>query len=96
MKKTALIFKYAAALGVVMQIAACATPPEPVIDVRTVRVAVPVPCREPVPPRPDMPLDSYSAAAGLDGFVAAALAEREVREGWEGELLTALRACTAP
>lgn len=73
----------------------CATP-EPVIDVRTVNVAVPVPCREPVPTRPDMPTEALEHRPTLDQFVAAAIAEIELREGYELQLMTALRACTAP
>lgn len=77
-------------------LAGCATPPEPVIEVRTVNVAVPVPCREPVPDRPAFPMDGLRPGVSLDGFVAAALAERLVRSGYELRLETALRACTAP
>ena len=35
-------------------VAGCATAPEPVIEVRTVNVAVPVPCREPMPTAPEL------------------------------------------
>lgn len=76
--------------------AGCATTPEPVIDVRTVSVAVPVPCREPMPDKPEFPMDGLRPGVSLDGFVAAAIAERLVREGYELRLETALRACTAP
>ena len=77
-------------------LAGCTTTPEPVIEVRTVNVAVPVPCREPMPERPDYPMDGLRPGVSLDGFVAAALAERLVRDGYELRLETALRACTAP
>ena len=77
-------------------LAGCATPPEPKIDVRTVNVAVPVPCREPVPDRPAFPMDSLKPGTSLNQFVSAALAERLVRDGWELQLETALRACTRP
>lgn len=74
-------------------LAGCATP-EPVIDVRTVNVAVPVPCREPVPDRPDMPTEALEHRPTLDAFVAASIAEIEIREGYELELRTALEGCT--
>lgn len=74
-------------------ISGCATP-EPVIDVRTVNVAVPVPCREPVPDRPAMPTEALEHRPTLDAFVAAAIAEIELREGYELELRTALEGCT--
>ncbi|WP_200896974.1 hypothetical protein [Paracidovorax citrulli] len=61
-----------------------------------VRVPVPVECREPVPARPAMPTDALRPGASLDDFARAALAEIERREGYEGQLLTALEACRAP
>ena len=77
-------------------LAGCATPPEPVIEVRTVNVAVPVPCREPVPAKPSFPMDDLRPGTSLNQFVSAALAERLVRDGYELQLQTALRACTSP
>ena len=65
---------------------------------RTLKVSVPVPvaCNETVPPRPVMPTDQL--APGVPPFVLlrAALSEIDRREGWETELVAALRACTAP
>ena len=77
-------------------VAGCATTPEPAIDVRTVNVAVPVPCREPMPEKPAFPMDGLKPGTSLNQFVSAALAERLVRAGYEIQLETALRACTAP
>lgn len=74
-------------------LAGCVTTPEPVIEVRTVNVAVPIPCRSTEPQRPAMPMDDLQPGISLDQFVAHALAEREVREGYEGELRAALHAC---
>ena len=85
-----------AALAAALIQIGCATAPEPKIDVRTVNVAVPVPCREPVPERPAWPMDGLRPGTSLNQFVSAALAERLVRDGWESQLETALRACTAP
>ena len=73
-------------------LAGCAAP-EPRIEVRTVNVAVPVPCIEPVPERPGMPTESLAPGVTLDGFVAATQAEIELREGYEDQLRTALDNC---
>lgn len=74
-----------------------ATPaPDPVIEVRTVNVAVPVSCTAPMPARPDMPTDTLRPGAPLDDVIAAALAEIDLREGYEGELRAALRGCVTP
>lgn len=63
--------------------------------VQTVKVPIPVACNAAEPARPAMPTEALSAGVDLDRFAAAALAEIELREGYEGELLAAVRACTA-
>lgn len=73
----------------------CASSPPPV-RVQQVRVPVPVPCRVTEPARPLMPTEALALDAGLDAFAAAAIAEIERREGYEGELRAALAACAAP
>jgi len=93
--KVALATRHVAVLAAAL-LAGCATPPEPKIDVRTVKVAVPVPCREPVPDKPAFPMDGLRPGTSLNQFVSAALAERLVRDGYELQLVTALRACTRP
>ncbi|MFD2298412.1 hypothetical protein QRO11_11970 [Paracidovorax citrulli] len=75
-------------------LAGCAGAPR--VQTVEVRVPVPVECREPVPARPAMPTDALRPGASLDDFARAALAEIERREGYEGQLLTALEACRAP
>jgi len=76
-------------------LAGCATTDR--VTVQTVKVPVPVECRVHTPARPAMPTEALrSDGAGLDAFVAAAAAEIELREGYEGELVAALAACTAP
>jgi hypothetical protein len=69
----------------------CATAPSV-----PVRVPVPVECRVATPARPAMPTDSLTFADSLERKVKAALAELEIREGYELELLAALGICTAP
>ncbi|UIS65503.1 hypothetical protein [Acidovorax phage AP1] len=68
----------------------------PRVVVQQVNVPVPVECQEPVPTRPAMPTEALRAGASLDDFARAAMAEIERREGYEGQLLTALEACRAP
>lgn len=75
-----------------LTLAGCATEP----TMQVTRVPVPVECREPVPDRPAMPTDRLTAGSTLDIFVQAAAAEIEVREGYEGQLRTALENCTKP
>ncbi len=65
-----------------------------VAPLRAVNVPVPVECRVDVPARPAMPTEALSPGVDLDRFSAAALAEIELREGYEGELIVALKGCT--
>lgn len=64
--------------------------------IQTVRVPVPVECRETVPVRPVMPTEEFKARPSLDQYTQAAQAEIERREGYERRLNAALLACTAP
>ena len=41
-----------------------------------------------------MPTESLSLGVDLDRFAASAMAEIELREGYEGELRVALEKCT--
>jgi hypothetical protein len=61
-----------------------------------VQVPIPIECRVQTPTRPAMPTESLQAGVTVDAFVAAATAEIERREGYEGELRAALATCTAP
>jgi hypothetical protein len=63
---------------------------------RTVKVPVPVECEVEVPARPAMPTEALSPGVDLDRFSASALAEIELREGYEGELRAALAECVKP
>lgn len=60
------------------------------------KVAVPVICLATEPTRPVMPTEALTPDASLDQFVQAATAEIERREGFETQLVTALRSCTSP
>ena len=64
--------------------------------IQTVKVPVPVECRVEMPVRPAMPTERLAPGMGLDRFSSSALAEIELREGYEGELRTALIGCMAP
>lgn len=76
-------------------LAACGT--TPVTQPLPPRVAVPVECKESMPARPAMPTDSLKAGAtNVDQYVQAAEAEIALRDGYEGELRTALENCKKP
>lgn len=77
-----------AALLALAVLTGCATTSE------IVKVPVPVECRVAVPNRPAMPTESLGDHSTLDDIVRAALAELELREGYELELRAALATCT--
>ena len=76
-------------------LAGCAAAP-PRVEIQQVSVPVPVACREPVPERPAMPTEALRPGVSLDDFARTAMAEIERREGYEGQLLTALENCRKP
>lgn len=88
MRRDALL---AAVIGLAACLAACGVAP-----IQTVKVPVPVECGVEVPARPAMPTEALSAGVDLDRFSASALAEIELREGYEGELRAALAECVKP
>lgn len=63
---------------------------------QTIKVPVPVECKEEIPERPVMPTEQFTVKPSVDQFVQASQAEIERREGYEKRLDAALRACTAP
>jgi hypothetical protein len=67
-----------------------------VAPTHTVKVPVPLECRVAIPVRPVMPTEALESGVDPDRFVAAAQAEIEVREGYEGELRTTLEQCARP
>lgn len=71
------------------------TAPEQTVTV-PIKVPVPVECRVAVPQRPAMPTEGFQSRPSIDQFTQAAMAELEIREGYEGQLLAGLQACTAP
>jgi hypothetical protein len=98
MKRTWLDWSYDIALGaaVVVVLAALLSGCGGTMPVVPGRTAIPVECKEPIPARPAMPTENLPAGADLDAFTAAAIAELERREGYEGQLVTSLVACTKP
>lgn len=76
-------------------LSACGASP-PKVEIQTVKVAVPVPCQEPEPARPSMPTEHLAGDADVDAYVQAAAAEIARREGYEDQLVTALRNCKQP
>ena len=73
----------------------CAQPP-PRVQIERVNVAIPAPCQEPEPQRPSMPTEHLAGDADVDVYVQAAAAEIERREGYEVQLVQALRNCKQP
>lgn len=73
-------------------LSACGASP-PLVEIQKVKVAVPMPCQEPEPDRPVMPTEHLAGDADVDAYVQAAAAEIERREGYEDQLVTALRNC---
>lgn len=78
-------------------LAGCATP-EPIIVHKTVKVEVPieVPCKITWPVKPQWPLDVIPEGSDVYAIGSAALAEIELRQGYEGELEAALKRCAEP
>ena len=68
----------------------------PRVEVQTVKVPLPVECREPIPERPRMPTEALAEDADPVELLRASLAEIDRREGYEVRLLAALRICTQP
>lgn len=88
MKRCALL---AAVVALAGSLAACGVAP-----IQTVKVPIPVECRVDMPARPAMPTEALSPRVDLDRFSASAMAEIELREGYEGELRAALAECVKP
>jgi hypothetical protein len=86
-----LIFAFLVGI-VIGLLAGCSTVVDRVVPVN---VAVPVPCQQVEPVRPVMDTETLSLDAAVDVQARAMRAEIERREGYEGELRTALRACLA-
>jgi len=72
----------------------CATAPR--VEIQTVKVPVPVACREPTPDRPSMPTESLAEDADPFDLLRASLAEIDRREGYEVKLVAALENCKRP
>jgi hypothetical protein len=77
-----------------LALAGCSSVPR--VEVQTVKVPVPVECREPIPDRPAMPTEALADDADPFELLRAALAEIDRREGYEVRLLSALLICTVP
>lgn len=85
-----------AALAAAVLLAGCSATPPARVEIQQVKVAVPVPCEEPEPERPNMPTEQLPAGADVDMYVKAAGAELERRKGYETELRAALANCKRP
>ena len=85
-----------AALAAAVLLAGCGAAPPARVDIQQVKVAVPVPCDESEPERPNMPTEHLPVGADVDMYIQAAGAELERREGYETELRAALANCKRP
>lgn len=74
-------------------LAGCASTQQVIEKPVEVQVPVPVPCKAPLIPEPAWPLAAVPAAASDFAFFRAALAEVELRKGYEARLRAALAAC---
>jgi hypothetical protein len=77
------------ATGLCAVLAGCGVAP-----LQPVKTPIPVECRVQRPARPAMPTEALAPGVDLDRFAAAAMAEIELREGYELELNAALDVCT--
>jgi len=84
----------AALLLCALSLAGCATAPR--VDIQTVKVPVPVACREATPDRPSMPTEALAEDADPFDLLRASLAEIDRREGYEVKLVAALENCKRP
>jgi len=79
-----------------MLLAGCATTePRTVIKTVEVPIPVPVPCVAVVPAKPAFAVDHLKVGAPIDVKMRALRAERQQRIGYERELETSLKNCTA-
>lgn len=81
-------------IAAVLVLTGCATAPR--VEIQTVKVPVPVECREPTPDRPSMPTEVLAEGADPFDLLRASLAEIDRREGYEVKLVAALENCKRP
>jgi len=74
-------------------LAGCANAPQVIEKPVEVKVPVPVPCKAPDVPVPAWPLAAVPSSASDFDFYKVALAEVELRKGYEARLRAALAAC---
>ena len=84
----------AALLLCALALAGCASAPR--VEIQTIKVPVPVECREPTPARPSMPTEALAEDADPFDLLRASLAEIDRREGYEVKLVAALESCKRP
>lgn len=78
----------------ILLLVGCATT-KPSIITKTVEVKVPVqvPCKVKPVPKPNMPLKSLDPSSNIYDKVKTALAEIEIRKGYETNLEAAIKSC---
>ena len=81
-------------IAATLALAGCAS--SPLVEIQTVKVPVPVECRETTPDRPSMPTEALAEDADPFDLLRASLAEIDRREGYELKLVAALENCKRP
>ena len=84
----------AALLLSVLVLGGCASAPR--VEIQSVKVPLPVACREEIPDRPSMPTEALAEDADPFDLLRASLAEIDRREGYEVKLVAALENCKRP
>ena len=88
-----MIRAHALLAALALTLAGCATAPQPTVTPVEVKVPVPVPCRITPPEKPAFAVDALPLGSGIWDQMAALRAERKQRQGYEGELESAIKAC---
>jgi hypothetical protein len=81
------------AITLLLPLFACEQPP--IYKAEKVDVPVAIPCQASIPAKPKWPTMMIKPDADILTQTRAALAELELRKGYEGELLAELKGCIA-
>jgi len=86
--------KYTILIFFIMLFSGCSTT-DPVINSKIQQVDVPitVPCKATMPPEPESNFDKLSPDQDIFEKAKALLADRKLSQGYEAELIAALKSC---
>lgn len=82
----------------ILFLSGCATTHEPGINtvIQKVEVPIAVPCKAEIPESPEFNFDNLDKDQDIFDKTKAVLADRKLHQGYEKELLEALKACKKP